>query len=230
VKKNIPYWLLISGLIYILLFMLVFIYGDAKLALLLNPSTGTINDNYLAFFLMIYTRSLFYIGGLIIFATLLSLIIPRLNKFKPLLLGLSLSLTLTHLLVGGLKIIFNRPRPFQVLGQINNFAVAPPTDASLPSSHSADSMALATSLGLKIKKRWWAILLVLTLLMAYTRLYLGFHFLSDIIVGGLIGLLVGYFSNLLMETLYEKKLMKPLVEWIIFLVIALIWVGIYFLF
>ena len=230
VKKNFPYALLSVGIIYALLFVLVLIYGDNKLALFFNPATGSIQNNYGALFLDVFTNSLFYIGLLFLLLTFLSLIIPVWKKFRPALLSISLSFTLTSIFVTGLKLFFNRPRPFDVFGnKINTFGVNLPMDASLPSGHSGNSMALAASIGLNTKKVWWWIIpLFLALLMAFTRLYFGFHFLSDVIVGGIIGLIMAYLSQLLITKLYEKKVMSSILEWIFFLTILLAWIVLYF--
>ncbi len=230
-KKDFPFSLLFISVVYVILFVLVLIYGDPQLALFFNPSSGSIHDNYIALILKIFTESIFYIGGLFLFLTLISLIFSKWKSFRPSLLSISLSLTLTHLVINLIKPAINRLRPYQVLGsKINTFGVFPPLDSSMPSGHSGSSMDLAASLDLNAKKKWIGIILFfLAFLIGFTRLYFGFHFLSDVIVGGIIGIILAYLSQYLIAKLYEKKVMTYVMEWITFVVIVLGWIGVYFL-
>lgn len=86
---------------------------------------------------------------------------------------------------------FGRPRPPAVL------AVVTPLDASFPSGHSSISVALyalgfyllfraARSRGLK--RLWLALAFLFPLLIGFSRLYLGAHYLSDVLAGWSIGL------------------------------------------
>lgn len=61
------------------------------------------------------------------------------------------------------------------------------------SSHAANTCALAMYLGLIIRRRPITVLLVLYVAInCWTRLYLGVHYVSDILVGLIFGALVGY--------------------------------------
>lgn len=76
------------------------------------------------------------------------------------------------------------------------------------SSHSANMFALATTLGLfySFKNRWLIYLLFLWAgLIAYSRVYLGVHYPSDVFVGGLLGVLIG--------GVIFKITSKKLLEW-----------------
>lgn len=74
------------------------------------------------------------------------------------------------------------------------------------SSHAANTCALAVFLGRLIRKRWVTILLVLYVAVnSWTRLYLGVHYVTDILAGLLFGALVGYCASCLCEKhIYEK--------------------------
>lgn len=63
------------------------------------------------------------------------------------------------------------------------------------SSHAANMFAIATCLGLyfySFNKKLIFILFVWAALIAYSRMYLGVHYPSDIFVGGLLGTFIGF--------------------------------------
>ncbi len=117
----------------------------------------------------------------------------------PILLGLALILVLhkqwrsfyyvtitslgTIALNYGSKYLFDRPRP-----HLWKSSYIWPTDPSFPSGHSLSSMMLAMvliTLSWPYPWRWWVVLLggLFAALIAWTRLYLGVHYLSDILGG-----------------------------------------------
>lgn len=62
-----------------------------------------------------------------------------------------------------------------------------------PSSHAANTAALAVFLSLILKSRWITLSLISwSLLVAYSRMYLGVHYPSDIIAGFIIGSLFAF--------------------------------------
>jgi undecaprenyl-diphosphatase len=63
------------------------------------------------------------------------------------------------------------------------------------SSHAANYFAIATGSWLVLKEnypnlRWW--LLVIGVLICFSRIYLGVHYLSDLIVGGIVGVFIAF--------------------------------------
>ena len=91
-----------------------------------------------------------------------------------------------------LKRMIARIRPYEViegLQLIGNRA----TDFSFPSGHTGSSFAAATAFFWTFRKgkaRW--IFIFCAALMAYTRLYIGIHYPTDIIGGLITGILCGY--------------------------------------
>lgn len=61
------------------------------------------------------------------------------------------------------------------------------------SSHAANSFGVATYVSLFLRRRWTALaLMALALCVGYSRIYLGVHYLGDVLAGALVGSLFGY--------------------------------------
>lgn len=61
------------------------------------------------------------------------------------------------------------------------------------SSHACNFVAVFSFLSLTIKDKWTTIILLFYgFLVCYSRIYLGVHFLSDILVGVIIGIIIGF--------------------------------------
>ena len=92
----------------------------------------------------------------------------------------------------GAKYLLERPRPEFVL---NNTIVVLDKSASpsFPSGHAAMAFAAAYILA-KEHKRWQYGYYSLAFLIAFSRIYLGKHYPSDVLMGAILGLLVGVFS------------------------------------
>jgi undecaprenyl-diphosphatase len=100
---------------------------------------------------------------------------------------LLLGILLTALFVQGLKFIIKRPRPEGDWGQIYRSS----DPHSFPSGHAARAIML-TLLVLFSGQIWLGILMVLwTILVGSSRIGLGVHYISDIVVGSLIGVVFG---------------------------------------
>lgn len=98
---------------------------------------------------------------------------------------------LTVFLTGDLllKHVVNRPRPFTVNTDIVLIFKAP-AGASFPSTHSAIAAA-ATTVLLAKKREIGYVALVLTICIAFSRMYLYFHYPTDVICGLILGVLCG---------------------------------------
>ena len=61
------------------------------------------------------------------------------------------------------------------------------SENTFPSGHATTIFALATALALVLDKKWQLLLLFMAIIVALTRVYLIQHFISDVIVGAVIG-------------------------------------------
>ena len=92
------------------------------------------------------------------------------------------------------KEVFHRPRPSHnpsiehLLNYVNNYKGG---TYGFISSHASNSFAVAGFLSLVFRLRWLTILLLLwASLVSYSRIYLGVHYLTDILAGAIWGLLI----------------------------------------
>ena len=77
------------------------------------------------------------------------------------------------------------------------------------SGHAANAFGFATFTLLLFRYRWYSIsILVWSTVMAYSRIYLGVHFISDIIPGILVGITFGYLVYKLYVAFRRKFLKK----------------------
>lgn len=139
---------------------------------------------------------------LVSFALILLIFIK--NKQKTLLISTNLLWVLLMSVI--LKHIFERPRPESAL--INEIGY------SFPSAHAMCSVAfygfLIVLIQYSIKNKLLkyiliSLLIVLIIAIAFTRLYLNVHYLSDVIMGIIFGLLcLGMFINILKYYIKEK--------------------------
>lgn len=96
------------------------------------------------------------------------------------------------LLFRSLKRTSRRKRPCEIEPHCWS-AILPPDKYSFPSGHSITAFAIAIAIGL-FYPYLQAYLLVVALLIASSRIILGMHFLSDVLAGAAIGVLLGFTS------------------------------------
>ena len=102
--------------------------------------------------------------------------------------GMLLGLLVTNLTI---KPLISRARPWVVL---DGFAalVTSSDPNSFPSGHSCAAFAFGVAVALTAPRKWMkAAALAAAALMAFSRLYVGVHFPSDVLAGSLIGAVCG---------------------------------------
>ena len=101
------------------------------------------------------------------------------------------------------KLVFHAPRPYWYSTQVRAFSTE--TSFGIPSGHAQIAISIWGGVAAKLKKRWfWITAGVVIFLISISRLYLGVHFPSDVVVGWLIGLLLLW---------VYLKCERPIVDW-----------------
>lgn len=87
-----------------------------------------------------------------------------------------------------LKPLVHRTRPWLVVDGLTTL-VAEHDPHSFPSGHTCAAFAAACAWRPHLSKRWGNTALVCAVLMGFSRLYVGVHFPSDVLVGAIVGCL-----------------------------------------
>lgn len=87
------------------------------------------------------------------------------------------------------KFLFHSPRPYWISDDV--IAYSHETSFGLPSGHAQIAASVWGWLAVEVKKRWFTIVAIaLIFLIGLSRLYLGVHFFSDVLLGWFLGALL----------------------------------------
>lgn len=104
-----------------------------------------------------------------------------------------------------IKTLFKRLRPFQVDSAIVNVRPQTSSGYAFPSGHTQGAATVFTATALWLKKKGLLILaFVVTFLVAMSRMYIGVHYLTDVLVGAALGIGISY-----LMMIYYKKVKDP---------------------
>jgi len=103
----------------------------------------------------------------------------------------------------GMKYGINRDRPFVTFPEITG--LSPAGSPSFPSGHTSTSFTLATNLTLAYPKWWVATPAYLWAgAVGYSRMHLGVHYPSDVLVGAMVGAGSAWLSHVLTKRFFRQ--------------------------
>ena len=127
--------------------------------------------------------------------------------------GFILSYTLLFSLVLNtvLKISFHRPRPFEQIPEISGKRIHTATGYAFPSGHTQGATTFYITIALLVRRFWvYAAAVLLSLLIALSRVYLGVHWPVDVIGALLAGFAVSIGMYYILNTLYDRSKSREL--------------------
>ncbi|HXY86865.1 MAG TPA: phosphatase PAP2 family protein [Candidatus Acidoferrales bacterium] len=90
----------------------------------------------------------------------------------------------TNVLALGIKYIVARPRP-------SDLGVIPEAEAAFPSAHTANAFALTATIS-RYHRKFTIVMFAWALVIAFSRVFLGLHYFTDVIGGAVLGFVVSY--------------------------------------
>ena len=144
-------------------------------------------------------------GGMIWIAATIALLIPKKTRKAGVVSAVALlgSLIINNNIV---KNIVQRPRPFVTFTDLQ-IIIPIPSEFSFPSGHTSSSFAAAAVFYRHLPKKLGLPSVILAGLIGFSRLYVGVHYPTDVIAGVLMGILLSYLAEFLVN-LFSNKLKK----------------------
>lgn len=140
--------------------------------------------------LNLFFRNITRLGGAIFTITAAALLLfLSSGSFRLVAISSALSLALSHLPVQMVKKLFPRKRPYLTLEE-TKYPINPLKDHSFPSGHTTAAFSLMIPYMLYAPILSF-VLLPIGLSVGLSRIYLGLHYPSDVLAGGLLGTLSG---------------------------------------
>ncbi len=198
--------LLIMGF-FVILHIKIFLYGYFKinsmiywiLALILALLSFLIDKSFNSFifslrltFMDIFFKYVFLILKDYILLVFSAIFLYFKDKKK--IFGAVFGFLATGFLMVILKYFIDRVRPFEIMNfKIDAFEYSfAGFNSSFPSWHTAAAFSLLP-FAFYVNRKLGYVWILISILIGLTRIYTGYHYLSDVLFGGLIGYLVGYF-------------------------------------
>ncbi|MEW6404270.1 MAG: phosphatase PAP2 family protein [Chloroflexota bacterium] len=98
-------------------------------------------------------------------------------------------LMLSISLYGVTKLIFAGPRPYWVSASVKAYSAE--SSFGVPSGHAQDAVSVWGTMAAYVGRRWaWIVAIIVMFMIGLSRIYLGVHFVHDVILGWLIGIVI----------------------------------------
>jgi len=192
--------LAISLFTFIITGIFVSIYGKTESFLIINH----FHNDFFDFFFTWFT----YFGDILIWVPLLIYcLIKKKDLFLLFILGLVISTLITQTLK---RVIF--PNELRPILELKNYSIHTIKGVlinhfkSFPSGHTGTAFTIALLLSFMFNHKWASYFLPMVALgVAYSRVYQGQHFVTDVFAGMFIGMLSAYSALLIYKNLSKKK-------------------------
>ncbi len=185
-----------------------FIPGDSQFLLWLQEN---VRNDVLTPIMKLIT----HLGDKGIFWILLAIILCCFKKTRPIGLMAGIALVMSVLINNAIiKNMVARPRPYlpeTVGGQGLKLLIEEQDDWSFPSGHSGASFAAAVVFLFKGDKRLGIPAIIMAFLIAFSRLYVGVHYPSDVLAGVITGTCCAIISFMIWS-IVEKKAPQKLAD------------------
>ena len=144
-------------------------------------------------------------GGMIWIAATILLLIPKKTRKIGFMSAAALlgSLVINNHLI---KNLVQRPRPFVTFTDLQ-IIIPKPSEFSFPSGHTSSSFAAAAVFYRHLPKKLGVPSVILAGLIGFSRLYVGVHYPTDVIAGVVMGVLLSYLGEFLVN-FFGKKIKK----------------------
>ena len=120
------------------------------------------------------------------------------------LLGVLFAITISDLVLSILKGAYFRPRPYQILSGVYK-PLGLDEGSSFPSGHATRAFAVAALITMQKGKRY-ALLFLLSVGAAVSRVIIGLHFPSDVLAGAFLGIFLAVISVIFLSKYVNPRL------------------------
>lgn len=125
------------------------------------------------------------------------------KKGKDILILLLMGMILSAIVIGLIKSSVLRPRPYEVMSNV--VLLTTEVDSSFPSGHTVVSTCMSVILAKEYNKKY---LLLIPLLVGFSRIYIGVHYPSDVFFGLILGVIIATITEYVFNKYVKVKIIK----------------------